>query len=95
MWPTKGSDPHFHLRPKGGTREDDVLVRIDKPDYVINSAHKNTLSTKERRDLVQELSRTVNDHTVWEILRLNWSLGHSQYAYNGPMPDYNKLPKKS
>ena len=25
--------PNFHLHPKGGNKKDDVIIRIDKPEY--------------------------------------------------------------
>ena len=87
--------PHFHLHPKGGSKKDEVLIRIDVPEYFLHSNYSKIFNSKEHKELINELRTEFRGMSLYVQIRELWNRLHRDSIYDGPMPDYNKLPDKS
>ena len=88
--------PHFHLHPKGSLKKsDEILIRIDVPEYFLHGVYRKTLNSKERKELVTELSSVFEGDSLWEAIRKNWNRLHRDRTVHCDMPNYEKLLKKS
>ena len=87
--------PHFHLHPKDGSKREDVVIRIDVPEYFLHENYSKTFNSKERRELIRELETGFRGMSLYVQIRELWNRLHRNSIYDGPMPDYTKLPNKS
>ena len=87
--------PHFHLHPKGGSKRDDIVIRIDVPEYFLHGVYNKTLNSKERKELISELKSEFRGMSLYIQIKELWNRLHRNAIYDGPMPDYNELPTKN
>lgn len=91
----EGEDvPHFHLHPKGGRKKDDIIIRIDVPEYFLHGNYSKTLNAKEKKELISALSDEYDGESLWEAIRRGWNRLHRNKRVDVEMPDYSELPGK-
>ena len=86
--------PHFHLHPKGGRKKDDIVIRIDVPEYFLHGSYSRTLNTKEKKDLIAALNSEYDGESLWEAIRRGWNRLHRDKRVDVEIPDYSELPGK-
>ena len=86
--------PHFHLHPKGGRKKDDIIIRIDVPEYFLHGSYSKTLNDKEKKELISALSDEYDGELLWEAIRCGWNRLHRNKRVDAEMPDYSELPGK-
>ena len=95
--------PHFHIKSinaKGNSKKFECVVMINKNMFFTHGKYKDTLNSKQQKQLKEKLSEKYNntDRTIWQHIQ-------DQYYENNKgckdkkaesMPDYsNILPYKS
>ena len=92
--------PHFHFKTRDGKKEG--CIKIKEPDYYIHNKYRQTLNTREIKDLINFLKSSVKlfggqEVTVFEQIVDNWNTNNPQFAIKDyfEMPDYKLLNKKT
>lgn len=91
----EGEDvPHFHLHPKGGRKKDDIVIRIDVPEYFLHGSYSRSLNSKEKKELIAALNSEYDGESLWEAIRRGWNRLHRDKRVDLGIPDYSELPGK-
>lgn len=97
-----GNIPHFHfyrgIAPEKGVpknaRSGGGCICIEKPNYFIHASHKDTMSIKEIKGLIEFLNsphKSITNITNWEYIISLWNDNNpmrKQVPLNIPIPKY-------
>ena len=92
----EGNIPHFHLHVPGMSFDDDICIKLDKPEYFIHGSHSGMLNHKERKNLQVFLLSKRRNISRWDFLVDAWETAYPNKLVSADScPDYTELPAKN
>lgn len=93
----RGVIPHFHIHiMSDNSYNNDITIRLDKPEYFIHGNHTGMLNSKDRKKLANFMKEVyARSTTNWEYLVLKWENDHPDILIDmEECPNYRLLPDK-